>query len=163
IALGCAVALASSIAAAIVPLWHLVDRALADAVRGGRALSGSRASRVTRSTLVAAEVALALVLLVAAALLGRTLLAMREGNPGFAPSGVVAVSVSLQGTGIGEAAAQARFFDATVEHLAAQPGVTAAGAINHLPLAGDLWLFKYQIDGLPAPPPGEEPHAIYRV
>jgi putative ABC transport system permease protein len=163
IAFGVAVALLSSVAAAIVPLWQLGDRALADAVRDGRALSGSRVSRLTRSTLVSAEVALAMVLLVSAALLGRTLLVLRAVNPGFSPVGVVSLSVSLRGSGVTQSDAQARFFDQVIDHVAAQPGVTAAGAINHLPLAGDTWSFGYAIDGVPAPLPGEEPHAVYRV
>jgi putative ABC transport system permease protein len=163
IALGVAIALASSVAAAIVPLWQLGDRALADAVRDGRALSGSRTGRLTRATLVGAEVALAMVLLVSAALLGRTLIALRAVNPGFSPIGVISLGISLQGSGVTDSDAQARFFDQVIDRLAAQPGVTAAGAINHLPLAGDTWSFGYAVDGVPAPLPGEEPHAIYRV
>jgi predicted permease len=163
VAFGVAVALASSIAAAVVPLWQLGDRALADAVRDGRALSGSRASRLTRSALVGAEVALAMVLLISAALLGRTLLALRAVNPGFSPVGVVSLGVSLKGSGVTDSDAQARFFDQVIGHLSAETGVTAAGGINHLPLAGDTWAFGYAIDGVPPPQPGEEPHAVYRV
>ena len=163
IAFGVAVALLSSVAAAIVPLWQLGDRALADAVRGDRALAGSRVSRLTRSTLVGAEVALAMVLLVSAALLGRTLLVLRAVNPGFSPVGVVSLGVSLKGSGVIDSDAQARFFDQVIDRVAAQPGVTAAGAINHLPLAGDTWSFGYAIDGVPPPLPGDEPHAVYRV
>jgi putative ABC transport system permease protein len=162
-AFGIVVALLSSVAGSILPLWQLGDRALVDAVRDGRALSGSRTSRMTRSTLVAAEVALAMVLLVSAALLGRTLLALRAVNPGFSPAGVVSLGVSLQGTGVTEPQAQARFFNRVIDDLAAQPGVSAAGAINHLPLAGDTWSFQYAVDSVPPPVPGAEPHAIYRV
>src|SRR5262249_20600332 len=43
------------------------------------------------------------------------------------------------------------------------PGVTSASAINHLPLAGDLWTFRYLVDGQPPPRPGQEPGAAYRV
>ncbi|HET9761895.1 MAG TPA: FtsX-like permease family protein, partial [Casimicrobiaceae bacterium] len=160
---GLVIAIASSLGAALVPLWHLGDRALADAVRDGRALSGSRVSRLTRAGLVGTEVALAVVLLVAAGLLGRTLLALRQIDPGFSPSGVVSLGVSLRGTGITDPPAEARFFTQLVDRLAAEPGVSSAGAINHLPLAGDLWSFKYVLDGVAAPPPGQEAHAVYRV
>ena len=39
----------------------------------------------------------------------------------------------------------------------------AAGAINHLPLAGDLWGWHFAIEGRPKPRPGEEPGAVYRM
>jgi putative ABC transport system permease protein len=41
--------------------------------------------------------------------------------------------------------------------------VSAAGAINHLPLFGDVWSFGYLVEGRPAPEPGAEPHPVYRV
>ena len=43
------------------------------------------------------------------------------------------------------------------------PGVSSVGAINHLPLAGDLWTLDYAIEGRPVPAPGEELAAVYRV
>ena len=41
--------------------------------------------------------------------------------------------------------------------------MTAVGAINHLPLAGDVWTLGYSIDGRAASPAGQAPHAVYRV
>jgi len=41
--------------------------------------------------------------------------------------------------------------------------VNAVGAINHLPLAGDLWGWTFSIQGRPKPRPGESPAAVYRV
>jgi putative ABC transport system permease protein len=41
--------------------------------------------------------------------------------------------------------------------------VEAAGAINHLPLAGDEWGTPYRVEGQPIPPPGETPRATYRA
>ena len=35
--------------------------------------------------------------------------------------------------------------------------------INHLPLAGDLWGWDFEIEGRPKPRPGDAPHAFYRV
>jgi putative ABC transport system permease protein len=49
------------------------------------------------------------------------------------------------------------------ERLAAMPGVTSVSAINHLPLAGDLWTVGYTIEGRPAAAPGEGLSAAYRV
>jgi predicted permease len=54
-------------------------------------------------------------------------------------------------------------FDRVQARLAAMPFVTAVGAINHLPLAGDTWRMRYWPDDRPVPPPQERPTAIYRV
>jgi putative ABC transport system permease protein len=43
------------------------------------------------------------------------------------------------------------------------PGVTTASAINHLPLAGDIWGWPFRVEGRPEPKPGEAPTATYRV
>src|SRR5262249_36774751 len=50
-----------------------------------------------------------------------------------------------------------------LERFAATPGVRAAGAINHLPIAGDNWGFPYLVEGRPIPHPGEAPTATYRA
>jgi putative ABC transport system permease protein len=82
---------------------------------------------------------------------------------GFDPTGVAALSVSLDGTGAGDGPSRARVVDAMLEQARALPGVAAVGAINHLPLAGDLWTLSYTVVGRPAPRPGEGPGAAYRV
>jgi putative ABC transport system permease protein len=43
------------------------------------------------------------------------------------------------------------------------PGVQSASAVNHVPLAGDVFQLGIQIEGRPAPQPGDEPKAVYRV
>jgi putative ABC transport system permease protein len=43
------------------------------------------------------------------------------------------------------------------------PGVTSASAINHLPIAGDIWGYPFAVEGRPRPRPGESPVAAYRV
>ena len=47
--------------------------------------------------------------------------------------------------------------------VAALPGVSSVSAINHLPLAGDLWTLGYAVEGRPPAAPGEEDGAAYRV
>ena len=116
-----------------------------------------------RRTLVAAEVAIALVLLVGAGLMVRSLLALQAIDPGFDPRGVVAMEVSVAGTAQAEQGRRLVLYPQILERLRALPGVRAAGAINHLPIAGDIWGFPYRIEGRPAPRPGESPVATYRA
>ena len=137
---------------------------IADNLRdGGRGASdGGRRSRL-RSTLVASEVALALVLLVGAGLSIRSFQALRRVDPVLDPRGVVTMVVSLVGSPEFEPGARAAFYDQMLERVRALPGVASAGAINHLPLAGDLWGRSFWVEGKPRPAPGERQGAAYRV
>jgi putative ABC transport system permease protein len=159
-----AAAILSGVLMTTVSAWQVRDRALTAAVRdGGRSVTASSAGRHTRALLVGTEVAVSFVLIVAAGLLGRTVANLHDIDPGFRPDGVVALSISLDGTAHEKAADRVRFLDLTLSRIRALPGVAAAGAINHLPLAGDLWTLGYRIEGRPVPRPGEELAAAYRV
>jgi predicted permease len=136
---------------------------LQDALKeGGSAGTGTETGWLRR-LLVGAEVAIALVLLVGAGLMVRSLLALQAIDPGFDPRGVVAMEVSVAGTSQAESGRRLVLYPQIVERLRALPGVRAAGAINHLPIAGDIWGFPYRIEGRPIPRPGESPVATYRA
>jgi putative ABC transport system permease protein len=136
---------------------------LQDSLKEGGSAGAGRETGWLRRTLVAAEVAIALVLLVGAGLMVRSLLALQSIDPGFDPRGVVAMEVSVAGTGQAAPGRRLVLYPQILERLRALPGVRAAGAINHLPIAGDIWGFPYRIEGRPAPPPGESPVATYRA
>jgi hypothetical protein len=55
------------------------------------------------------------------------------------------------------------FYRQLIERVRSLPGVQAAGGINHLPLAGDLWGWHFAIAGRPKPRPGEKPGMVYRM
>ena len=122
----------------------------------------SRRKRV-RSLLVTAEVTLALVLLVGAGLMGRTMLKLGAVDPGFRTDHLAVANVSLAGTPHAAPTARDPMFLRVRDRLASLPGVTAVSAINHLPLAGDTWTLGYTIEGRPLPAPGERSAAVYRV
>ena len=149
-------------AASLLPLgW--IRSAPAMALSGTRGAVGDRSATRLRGVLVGAEVMLAFVLAASALLLARTVVHLQRVDLGFSPAGVQAISVSLDGAVASTPAARTAFFDTLVERVAGLPGVVAASAINHLPLAGDLWLLGYQVEGVPPPRPGDEPRAAYRV
>jgi putative ABC transport system permease protein len=116
-----------------------------------------------RGLIVGAEVALALVLLIGAGLMGRTLIALAAVDSGFRVDHLAVATVSLAGTPHAEPAARYPMYERLRERLSAVPGVTRVSAINHLPLAGDVWTLGYTVDGRPAPPDGARPSAVYRV
>jgi predicted permease len=89
--------------------------------------------RRARAALVVAEVALGFVLLVGAGLMIRTFAAVRAVDPGLRADGVLSFEVSLPGRRYPGGEPRARFARALEDQLRAIPGVTAAGAISHLP------------------------------
>ncbi|MDE3154767.1 MAG: ABC transporter permease [Acidobacteriota bacterium] len=116
---------------------------------GGRGGSGVR--HRTQTVLVIAEVALALVLLVGAGLMIRTLTRLWSVNPGFDPHGVVTFAVSLP-VGAGATADSVRASMRQLEStIAGVPGVEAASLrIGANPMAGDSE-FPFWIEGQPRP------------
>ena len=130
---------------------------------GGRGNSdGLRRNRL-RSLLVVSEFALAVMLLVGAGLMIRTFAALEAVDPGFNPHNVISMVVSVAGSNEEDPGRREMFYRQLIERVRSLPGVQAAGAINHLPLAGDLWGWHFAIEGRPKPRPGEAPHAIYRM
>ena len=129
---------------------------------GGRSGVGVRQHRL-RDLLVASEFALALVLLTGAGLAIRTFIALREIDPGFDPRGVVTMIVSFSGSAEASPERRVTFIEQLLDRVRALPGVSAASAINHVPIVGDNWGMPFFIDGRSVPKPGDAPRATYRV
>ncbi len=102
---------------------------------GGRGQVGSQAGQRMGRILVAAQIAITLVLVVGAGLLGRSLLKVLEVNPGFRVEHVVAMDVSLPWLDDPKArAGQASFYARLIARLERIPGVRKVGAASALPL-----------------------------
>ncbi|MFP2930263.1 ABC transporter permease [Pyxidicoccus sp. 3LG] len=120
---------------------------------GGGRFSGS--GNRSRGALVVGEVALAVVLLISAGLLLRSLWRMQAVDLGFRSGGVLTWSVSLPAAQYPDDARQSALFQQLVERVEALPGVKSAGAISDLPLGGaDIWRVL-TLEGQAAPEPGE--------
>src|SRR6185503_1983390 len=107
---------------------------LVDRLRASRSTS-SRAWRRAQSGLVTFQVAIALVLLVAAALLGRSFWNLRNAKIGFKPEHAMTFQVSLPWDGYTSYGADAAFHAKVLDRLSALPGVTSVGVALRLPLA----------------------------
>ncbi len=112
---------------------------------GSRLGSGFRQNK-TRSALVIAEVALAVVLLTGAALLIRTSLALANVNPGYQTANVLTLRMSLAGNRYTTSAAIETLARDGVERIRALPGVLAASATCCVPLQGGYGL-PFQVVG----------------
>lgn len=108
----------------------------------------SSGGRRTRNALVTVEVALALALLVGAGLMIRTLAALQRVDPGFNPSNLVTMNVPLPETNT--APKRNRFYDEFLPRVRRLPGVTAAAAIDTLPVDGGGSQQPIVIEGRPA-------------
>jgi predicted permease len=100
---------------------------------GGRAASQSREQHRTRSVLVVAQVALALVLLIGAGLMIRTFQALRKVDPGFDPRDVLTVRIAIPESQAKDPTAVIRLEQGIVEKIRAIPGVTFTGLTTVIP------------------------------
>lgn len=154
----------TAIAFGLLPALRTARVDLVETFRDGdRASSDGRGRGRMRSALVASEFALALVLLVGAGLMIRSVLALQHIDPGFDPRNVVSMIVSTAGTPAADSARRQGFYVDALSRVKAVPGVVSASYINHLPLGGDIWGFGFHVEGRPMAKPGESPTATYRV
>jgi putative ABC transport system permease protein len=134
--------------------------ALAENPRG---TSANPLRRPLRSLLVAAEVAMALVVLVGAGLLVRSFAAMTRIDVGFDPSRTLVLQLTLPRARYDSAAKLLAFYQALTERLAALPGASQVSAVYPMPMMGDGWSGSFDVEGLAANPGQPEPHAEYAV
>ena len=150
----------------IVPLLRFSTRDLETSLRETGTGARGYAGRRVRSLLVVAQMALTLVLLVGAGLLGKSFYRLLRTDPGFRTDGAVAMDLSLPSPRMDEQRykqfmdsykrlmeqgiapdtvvqlsadeeRQRLFHRQLLERLSSTPGVVAAGSINNLPLTGD--------------------------
>lgn len=147
----------------LAPALHVTAARLSEWLSDRDPRGGGSKAQALRNLLVISQVALALMLLAGAVLLARSFLNLRSVDPGFAADNVVTLSTTLPRADYGEAPARIRFLEEVLEGLEGLPGVTAVGAINEMPLAHDRQGTSFQVEGEPAPPPGQEPQTNVAV
>jgi len=116
--------------------------------------------RLTRRVLVVAEVALALVLLVSAGLLFRSLNRLFAVDPGFEPARVLTMQVQPTGRRFRDLPTLHRFFESALDAVRTLPGVSAAAFTNQLPLSGDLEKYGVRFESIPNDNPNEDSSAL---
>ncbi len=124
--------------------------------------TGAAAPRRLRSTLVAGEVAISLILLVAAGLLVRSLAQMEAFSWGFRPQQVVSARVAFLDERYASDEARVNFYRTLQEKLLAAPGIEAFG--TSLDRIGTSWInLPFTAQGETYPNPGDRPQANYHV
>jgi putative ABC transport system permease protein len=153
------VALATAFLFGLVPALQASRPDLEVALReAGRSGAGSRARRRLRDTLVVAEVALSLVLLVGAGLLLRTMHTLAHADPGFRPERLLTMEFRLPPSKYERPEQIAAFFRAILDRMRAVPGVESVALARAVPFSGNSGGSPYAVEGRDAPA-GVEPVA----
>ena len=124
---------------------------------GAKSVAGGSRSHRLRSVFVVTQVALALVLLVGAGLLMKSLSRLQSVDAGFNPNNLLTMRVNLPQRKYDTDRRVLDYFTRAVEEAKAIPGVESAAAINTLPFDGPHSGTDMEIEGQPKPPPGQEP------
>jgi putative ABC transport system permease protein len=123
---------------------------------GGRGASGMGRHRMLRS-LVVAEVALSLVLLIGAGLMARSFMRLQHTSAGLNPENLLTLRLNLPGEKYDTPGKRHAFYKELLERIGAAPGVEAAGAVSNLPLGGSNWGRSLTVEGFPVLSVGQAP------
>ena len=147
----------------LVPVLEVTRRDLFAALGAGtRHQGGSKARGRLRQGLVVVEIALAVILVVGAGLMIRTMRQLADVDPGCDPERVLAMPLALRTQFISPQWPQSlEFFDRLKERISAMPGVVAATVAYQDP-SDPGWTSSFTIEGEPPPDPGREPEAAWR-
>jgi putative ABC transport system permease protein len=157
-----AVSLATGIGFGLAPALFGSRLSLTGALADGGRGSAPQARQRLRRALVVSEVALALVLLVGAGLLLRSLQRLQAVDPGFDPTRLVTFNLTPPLRTYGDIARRTRFFEGVIARVRSLPGVEAVGATSDLPYGVGALFHDFVIEGRPEVEPGAEPEIYNR-
>jgi putative ABC transport system permease protein len=158
-----AIAVLTGVLAGVLPGWRFAKADVQDALKQGAGRGGSETGGTrTRNALVVSEVALSLVLLVGAGLMMRTLWALHKIDPGFDARNVITMQMSVQPAKYSGPAQEISSTNEILARIRALPGVTAAAAVDSLPLT-DGSTQPIAIAGRPEQAMADQPEVGVRV
>jgi putative ABC transport system permease protein len=158
------VSLLTGILFGIVPAMRTAKQDLRETLNeGARGSTVGPGQHRLRGSLVAMEIAFAMLLLVGSGLLLRSFSRLQEVPPGFQPDHLFVADLPLSQTAYAQPAQRAEFFDRLVERAKALPGVRSAAAASFLPVSGGGSIIHFNIKGQPPKTPNEFIAAGYRA
>jgi putative ABC transport system permease protein len=158
-----AVTLVTGIIFGLVPAMHASRRDLTHSLKEGGASGDSRRKRRAHNSLVVAEVALSLVVLVASGLLLNSFLRLIHVYPGFEASNVLTAEISLIMPTYKDDSRQVAFFARLQERIKSIPGVESSGFISELPMAGQANDTFFTVAEHPPADPNDRNDADFRI
>lgn len=164
LAFSLALSIVTGLLVGLVPALQQSSRELrASLSEGSRGATDSRSSHRLRVSLVVAQIAMALVVLVGAGLLARSFQALRSVRPGFVAADVLTMQLTIPRAKYDSAGKVVRFYRQLAEQASALPGVAEVSGGYPVPMGPDGWSGSFSVDGEPAGPNDPAPHAEYGV
>ena len=163
LAFAATVSLLTALVFGLVPLIQVARVDVAERLKSGSRGMPRPAKQRVRRILVIAEVALTMTIAAGAALFMQSFIRLLKVNPGFSADNILAVDVALPAARYRTAADQRTFFEDALVRLTAVPSVASVAATNLVPQGGGNSGIAIAIEGRPAPPPGQEPTASFRI
>jgi putative ABC transport system permease protein len=158
-----AVSALTGIVFGLAPALQATRTNFSDALKEGGRTSGAPTRSRLRSLLVVAEVTLSLVLLVGAGLMIKSFIGLTHVEPGFNPSNVVVMDLTLAGEKYEKQPPRVDFYQQLLSKIKGLPGVEHVGAINVLPLSRSNTSANFIVEGRTPPPKGQETEAGWRA
>jgi putative ABC transport system permease protein len=155
-------ALVSALVIGALPAVRAARVNLTEPLKEGGGSGFSAKQQRTRSTLVAGEIALALMLVIAAGLLVKSFWALSHVDPGFDTHGLVAIDFSPPGPRYAQPAQAGAFYSRVLAAVQAIPGVATAALTNHMPLNGAALTTSVAIPGRAADA-SHDPQVLFRT
>ncbi|HMV86470.1 MAG TPA: ABC transporter permease [Blastocatellia bacterium] len=152
------VAILTGVLFGIVPALQTAKANLNETLKEGGRSAAATAKHWMRSTLVVAEIAMALAVLIGAGLLVKSFMQVQQVNPGFNPQGLLTMHLSLPDGKYSVAPQRADFYKQLVNDVRALPGVQSVGAVSDLPLSGSGSSGSFRIEGRDVPQNQSLPH-----
>jgi putative ABC transport system permease protein len=151
-----------AIAFGLVPAWQASQPRVQETLKeGGRSATSSPAQHRLRGVLAMAETALALILLVGAGLMMKSMYRLLKVNPGFQSDHVLAMEMDLRTAQYSKSPAIINFWQQLLEKVRAISGVENAAIGTAVPLTGSHNRADITIEGIPVPDIGTFPHPDY--
>lgn len=144
--------LATGVGFGILPALRASRSADSMGLREGARTGASRRTERLRATLVSAQVALSIVLVVSSGLLIRALVRVQSTPTGFSDENVLTMRTALSEKKYGETAARAEFYRRVIDDIKALPGVTSAAYTSFLPMTFRAGIWPVVIPGRILPP-----------
>ena len=139
------------------PALHVSRMDISESLKTGWQRSTAAATHRLRSGLAVAEVALGIVLVIAAGLMVKSLWELSQVNPGFRSESILTARITPNQTFCADFARCQTFYNDLLERTRALPGVENAAVVNMLPLSGRINAFAADLEDHPRDPKDPAP------
>ncbi len=160
LAVGVVLTVLAPLGFALLPALRMSKPDMNELRQGNRGAETARGRRL-RESLVVAQIALALILMMQVGLIGRTSWRLHYMHKGFDPAQVLTLRMSLAEADYRDPAAAHDFYTRALERVRALPGVVSAGTINRLPVSDRQATVRFVIQGRPPLPRESQPEASH--